>query len=93
LGSHAFLYKTGKLLNLASNSDEQSEGYDVDDQQRRAGGWMYELNRLTSACRGLEMYSAEGINDSGQIVGYGWAWGQKRIRVSFLLTPIAGLPP
>jgi probable HAF family extracellular repeat protein len=46
---------------------------------------MYDLNGLIPGGSGWQLEEAAGINDLGQIVGYGYHDGQKR---AFLLTPV-----
>ncbi len=49
------------------------------------GGTLYDLNNLLVGTPGWELWSANDINDSGQIVGMGLLNGQEH---AFLLTPI-----
>ena len=51
-----------------------------------SGGTMMDLNNLTTAPTGWTLQSATGINDRGQIVGYGM--NAARIQRAFLLTPM-----
>ncbi len=54
-------------------------------------GEMLDLNGLVDAGLGWTLYQAEGINDQGQIVGYGInAQGERR---GFLLTAVPGAVP
>jgi len=50
------------------------------------GGVAFDLNTMVVGADGWNLLSAEGINDRGQIVGYGSFGGQTR---AFLLTPNA----
>ncbi|MGE3818506.1 MAG: hypothetical protein AB7I30_03665 [Isosphaeraceae bacterium] len=49
------------------------------------GGSMYDLNDLIDPASGWRLLSAEGINDAGQIVGFGSLNGQSR---AFVLTAV-----
>jgi len=51
-------------------------------------GGMTDLNDLLPAGSGWELFEARGINDSGDIVGYGWIHGQLGMR-AFLLLSVA----
>ena len=51
-----------------------------------SGGTMYDLNTLISPLSGWTLTYADGINDQGQIIGFGLYDGSTR---SFLLTPNA----
>jgi probable HAF family extracellular repeat protein len=48
-------------------------------------GFIYDLNDLIDPTSGWRLYSAEGINERGQIVGFGSFGGQSR---AFLLTAV-----
>jgi probable HAF family extracellular repeat protein len=48
-------------------------------------GTMHDLNQLIAPGSGWDLRSAEGINDSGQITGYGIIGGETH---AFLLTPV-----
>ena len=79
----------------------QSFAYGVDDHGRVVGasdakdsplraiiysdGVMQDLNKLIAADSGWLLTEAKGINESGQIVGYGFLEGERR---AFLLTPV-----
>lgn len=79
----------------------QSFAYGIDDRGRIVGasdakdsplrafiytdGVMQDLNKLIPADSGWLLTEAKGINDSGQIVGYGFLDGERR---AFLLTPV-----
>jgi len=79
----------------------QSFAYGIDERGRVVGasdakdsplrafiysnGVMLDLNELIPANTGWFLTEARGINEHGQIVGYGFINGQKR---AFLLTPI-----
>jgi probable HAF family extracellular repeat protein len=79
----------------------QSFAYGIDDRGRVVGasdakdsplrafiysdGVMQDLNKLIPADSGWLLTEAKGINDSGQIVGYGFLDGERR---AFLLTPV-----
>jgi len=49
-------------------------------------GKMFDLNNLLSDNSGWELVSAQGINNRGQIVGYGFFYDQGY--KAFLLTPV-----
>jgi probable HAF family extracellular repeat protein len=79
----------------------QSFAYDIDERGRVVGssdakdsplhafiysdGLMQDLNKLVPANSGWLLTEARGINESGQIVGYGFTNGEQR---AFLLTPV-----
>jgi len=79
----------------------QSFAYGVDDRGRIVGasdakdsplhafiysdGVMQDLNKLIPADSGWLLTEAKGINESGQIVGYGFLDGERR---AFMLTPV-----
>jgi probable HAF family extracellular repeat protein len=53
------------------------------------GGGMLDLNDLIPSNSGWELLQANGINDAGQIVGYGSVNGEVH---AFLLTPVTSTP-
>jgi probable HAF family extracellular repeat protein len=79
----------------------QSLAYDIDEQGRVVGasdakdsplhafiysdGVMQDLNQLIPSDSEWSLTEAKGINESGQIVGYGFLNGERR---AFLLTPL-----
>lgn len=79
----------------------QSFAYGIDDRGRIVGasdaknsplrafiyidGVMQDLNKLIPTDSGWLLTEAKGINESGQIVGYGFLDGERR---AFLLTPV-----
>ena len=81
----------------------QSFAYDIDDRGHIVGasdakdsplrafiysdGSMRDLNNLIPADSGWTLTEARSINETGQIVGYGFLNGQQR---AFLLTPVSG---
>jgi probable HAF family extracellular repeat protein len=81
--------------------DTQSFAYDIDEKGRVVGssdakdsllhafiysdGMMQDLNKLIPADTGWLLTEAKGINESGQIVGYGFIKGERH---AFLLTPL-----
>lgn len=83
----------------------QSFAYGLDDRGRIVGasdakdsplraiiysdGAMQDLNKLIPADSGWVLTEARGINESGQIVGYGIVDGERR---AFLLTPVKTNP-
>jgi probable HAF family extracellular repeat protein len=100
-GTHAFLYFNGLLTDLGTLGGAASYSDDInnfgaivgtsDSANGRAaflyeGGAMYDLNGLLVSNTGWDLRAATGINDSGQIVGYGFFNGEQR---GFLLTPSA----
>jgi probable HAF family extracellular repeat protein len=100
--SHALLYSGGVMYDLgtlggnsstalALNDSDQVAGwsFDIAGAQRAflySGGILVDLNSLLPPGSGWELLQATGINDSGQIVGYGTINGQTH---GFLLTPQA----
>jgi uncharacterized membrane protein len=71
-GGGGFLYSGGTLTHLGfgpnaiNDSGQVVGGYDI-----YANGTMTDLNSLIAANSGWTLINAEGINNSGQIVGYG----------------------
>ena len=51
---------------------------------------MWNLNTLLPANSGWELIEANGINDKGQVVGWGWKGG---LAHAYLLTPVPPAPP
>lgn len=81
-GIHSFAYDINKLDVIVGFS------YAADNNIARAFVYtdtsMIDLNTLVPDLGGWELSVAQGINDSGQIVGYGMLGGQSH---AFLLTP------
>ena len=102
---HAFLYSQGKMLDLGLvPGSTYSEAFGLNDfgdvvgqssttQVQRAmiysQGEMTDLNSLIDPSSGWFLLEGDGINDRGQITGYGRLNGQGH---AFLLTPIVPEP-
>jgi len=98
--THAFVYTAGAMTDLGTLGGRDSSAYSIDASGQIVGdsltadnrqhaflysdGTMQDLNHLIPADSGWELIRATGINDAGQIVGYGRIGGQTR---AFLLTP------
>jgi len=103
---HAFLWEDGAMIDLAAPGDVRSStalavnaaGHVVGDVNEELtqfaflwrDGVMLDLNDLIPADSGWTLLRANDVNDSGQIVGYGWLDGFSGFR-AFLLTPC--VPP
>jgi probable HAF family extracellular repeat protein len=100
-GTHAFLYFNGFLTDLGTLGGAESYSDDInnfgaivgtsDSANGRAaflyeGGAMYDLSGLLVSNTGWNLIGATGINDSGQIIGYGSINEELH---GFLLTPSA----
>jgi len=104
---HAFLCEDGAMIDLAPPGDPRSStalainasGHVVGDVNEELtqfaflwrDGKMRDLNDLIPADSGWTLLRANGINDSGQIVGYGWRDGFAGFR-AFLLRPCTPPP-
>jgi len=95
--SHAFLYDGGKMTDLGTLGGASSVGRGINDggqvvgwSDGRAflyeGGKMTDLNKLIPANSGWVLESATGINNKGQIAG--WGTNPKGEQHAFLLTPV-----
>ncbi len=100
LYSHGKMTNLGTLV-----GGTQSFAYDIDERGRVVGasdskdsplhaviysvGLIQDLNKLIPADTGWLLTEAKGINESGQIVGYGFINGERR---AFLLTPVKSNP-
>jgi probable HAF family extracellular repeat protein len=100
-GTHGFLYRNSAMTDLGTLGGAFSNANDINDDGHIVGcsetannrthaflistKIMIDLNNLIASDSGWELMSAEGINNCGQIVGYGIHNGNPR---AFLLTPI-----
>jgi len=87
--AHASIYANGKLTDLGTLGGEYSATVKGGQTLNYhafvvTGGKLQDLNRLIPANSGWVLQEATGINDAGQIVGYGTF--RKQLR-GFLLTP------
>jgi probable HAF family extracellular repeat protein len=93
----SFLYSEGAMIDLGVPGAAE----DINDHGQivgwtGSGAYIYEdgvatnLNTLIPPGTGFNLRAATGINNAGQIVGYGLAGGQFR---AFLLTPVPGGTP
>jgi len=92
---HPFLYSGGVMIDLGAigccksyglgiNSSGQVVGYASGTGFLYSGGTMYDLNSLIPPSSGWVLSGATGINDAGQITGFGIFNGQGH---AYLLTP------
>jgi probable HAF family extracellular repeat protein len=100
--THAFLWQDDVMWDLGTVSgtgntwalDVNSSGHVVGGGQTGAFLWMdgemYDLNSLIAGDAGCFLAEARGINDAGQIVGFGAGGGSNF--VAFLLTPVIAEP-
>jgi probable HAF family extracellular repeat protein len=95
--ARAFMYSDGKMIGLAGLG---SYAYGINDAGRVVGQWNdnaflftngnpINLNSQIPANSGWILSSATGINNQGQIIGYGKFGGQTS---AFMLTPAAEAP-
>ncbi len=80
---HAFLYSQGAMTDLGTMGTGSSQAFGINSQGVVVGqfggttafvyanGVMIDLNSLLPANSGWTLTSAQGINDAGQIVGFG----------------------
>ncbi len=102
--THAALWQDGSILDLGSlgghsyamaiNNNAEIVGNALTDRGTKAflysDGVMEDLNNLIDPALNWSLTSAQSINDTGQIVGYGVEpFGQQH---AFLLTPITIVP-
>ena len=98
LGEDAFLYSNGKATDLGTLGTEDSVADCINNSGQVVGaiglgdaflysnGTMTDLNSLIPASSGFYLEAATGINDSGQICG--WGLNSARRMDAFLLTPV-----
>jgi probable HAF family extracellular repeat protein len=97
--THAFLYSNGKMIDLAGGN---SYAFGVNDAGQVVGqsnghaflfsnGKLTDLNSLIPANSSWTLWSANAINNKGQIVGYGT--NPSGARHAFLLTPVPAPEP
>jgi probable HAF family extracellular repeat protein len=99
--AHAFLYANGSMIDLgALKPGEQSVAFAINnggyivgecgpDAFLYANGSMKDLNNLIPAGTGWTLNNASGINDIGQITGWGTIKGETH---AFLLDPVSTVP-
>jgi probable HAF family extracellular repeat protein len=91
----SFLYSDGVMIDLGVPGDNNI-AEDINDSGQIVGrsagrayiyddGVVTDLNTLIPTGTGLTLYSATGINNAGQIVGYAFSGGETH---AFLLTPV-----
>jgi probable HAF family extracellular repeat protein len=100
-GAHAFLFSKGKMVDVDGRTGTStSVGWAINNLGVVVGridvsngyhafistGKLQDLNQLIPKSSGWVLSEARGINDAGQISGYGFHNGQER---AFLLTPAA----
>jgi probable HAF family extracellular repeat protein len=100
LGTHAFLFSKGKIIDIDGRGATSSSigwainnhgvvvgRFDVPNGYRAfiSTGKLQDLNTMIPANSGWILEEARGINDAGQISGYGFHNGKER---GFLLTPV-----
>jgi probable HAF family extracellular repeat protein len=81
-GTESFAYgidDRGRIVGASDAKDSPLRAFIYSD------GVMQDLNKLIPADSGWALTEAKAINDSGQIVGYGFFEGERR---AFLLTPV-----
>ncbi|HXQ71604.1 MAG TPA: DUF3466 family protein [Pyrinomonadaceae bacterium] len=81
-GTQSFAYgldDRGRVVGASDAKDSPLHAFIYSD------GVMQDLNKLIPADSGWLLTEAKGINESGQIVGYGFLEGERR---AFLLTPV-----
>src|SRR5439155_17096563 len=97
---HAFLYSGGNMIELGTLGGTNSQGFAINNNGQVTGyteisdgtqqaflysnGQLYDLNNLIPGDSGWVLYWANGINDSGQITGYGVRNGEGH---AFLASP------
>ena len=100
VGWHAFLFSNGIVTDLGTLGGPASYAYDINESRQIVGqaqtptgstsaclweeGTAIDLNSLLAADSGWVLIEATGINDAGQITGWGLYIGQPS---AFLLSP------
>lgn len=104
---HAFIYSVGTMIDLRTLGGTYSSGDSINNAGQVVGasslangdthafvytsGKMYDLNNLIPAGSDWNLVAALGINNSGQITGYGYT-NHGQDEHAFLLTPDTVIP-
>jgi probable HAF family extracellular repeat protein len=87
-GTNGYAYAINDTGLVAGSSDTVGGGLHATIWSNASGGYApTDLNTLIPATSGWDLVSAQGMNDLGQIVGYGTLAGSSFDR-AFLLTPV-----
>ena len=85
--THAFLYSSGRMQDLGTLGGSQSNAFGINDHGDVAGlayaadgvahAFLYSSGRMQDLGQlwGRAASMARAVNDSGQVVGYGYFWG------------------
>lgn len=101
--NHAFLYDNGAMKDLGTLTGETSQAYSINNKAQivgedSAGAFLYEdgrlvdLNSLIDPSLGIDLFSADAINDAGVIVARGTSNATGRYLAGFVLTPAETAP-